>query len=209
MQSTDASDATGVAGQSIADSVPVPREVLLVDPYGAQGDVACVTAYVPVHVIDSCGANVVTGHEITGGVPVPENAVSCADTSVNVTLPALTTKNEYATDCPAAVTVVGVTVFLIDSAGDGVLVTVAVDGSDVTADPVGGVPVATAVLVIEPASMSACVTVYVPVQGVDASGASVVTGQVTAGGVSVPEKAVSSAATPVSVELPVLVTRKE
>ena len=39
---------------------------------------AWVTVYVPVHVVDACGASVVTGHVITGGVPVPENAVSAA-----------------------------------------------------------------------------------------------------------------------------------
>ena len=59
----------------------------------------------------------------------------------------------------------------------------------------------------DPASMSACVTVYVPVQVVDACGTSVVTGQVITGGVPVPENAVSAALTPVSVVFPVLVTR--
>ena len=70
-------------------------------------------------------------------------------------------------------------------------------------------PDAVAVFVIEPASMSACVTVYVPVQVVEAPGASVVTGQVITGGVPVPENAVSVADTPVSVALPVLVTKNE
>jgi hypothetical protein len=88
-------------------------------------------------------------------------------------------------------------------------VTVAVDGADVTAGPVGGVPVAVAVSMIEPASMSACVTVYEPVHVVDAPGASVVTGQVITGGVPVPENAVSTALTPVNVALPVLVTWNE
>jgi hypothetical protein len=88
-------------------------------------------------------------------------------------------------------------------------VTVAVEGADDTAGPVGGVPDTVAVLVIEPASMSACVTEYVPEQVVDAWGASVVTGHVTAAGVPVPEKADSSTATAVKFWFPVLVTANE
>ncbi|MEO3814744.1 hypothetical protein ABGB17_37595 [Sphaerisporangium sp. B11E5] len=45
-------------------------------------------------VVDSCGSNVVTGQEITGGVPVPENELSVAPTSVNVVFPVLTTVYE-------------------------------------------------------------------------------------------------------------------
>ena len=48
---------------------------------------ACVTTYVPVQVVDACGTKVVTGHVTTGGVPVPENAVSAALTPVNVVFP--------------------------------------------------------------------------------------------------------------------------
>ncbi|SNS08672.1 hypothetical protein SAMN05216276_1003308 [Streptosporangium subroseum] len=44
------------------------------------------------HVVMACGASVVTVHVITGGVPVPENAVSTTTTPVNVALPVLTTK---------------------------------------------------------------------------------------------------------------------
>ncbi|MEO3814742.1 hypothetical protein ABGB17_37585 [Sphaerisporangium sp. B11E5] len=44
--------------------------------------------------MDSCGASVVTGHETTGGVPVPENDVSAAETPVSVSLPVFTTKYE-------------------------------------------------------------------------------------------------------------------
>ncbi|SNT64893.1 hypothetical protein SAMN05216276_11429 [Streptosporangium subroseum] len=43
-----------------------------------------------VQVVEACGANVVTGHVTTPGVPVPENAVSAAPTPVNVALPVLT-----------------------------------------------------------------------------------------------------------------------
>ncbi|SNS08702.1 hypothetical protein SAMN05216276_1003310 [Streptosporangium subroseum] len=46
----------------------------------------------PVQVVIVCGASVVTGHVITGGVPVPENTVSATTTPVNVALPVLTTR---------------------------------------------------------------------------------------------------------------------
>ena len=62
-------------------------------------------------------------------------------------------------------------------------------------------------LTTDPASMSACVTVYVPVQVVDACGVSVVTGHVITGGVPEPENAMSVTLTPVNVVFPVLVTR--
>jgi YbbR domain-containing protein len=164
---------------------------------------------VPVHVVDACGASVATGHVMTGGVPVPENAVSVALTPVRSVLPVLVTWKEYVTVWPADVTADGEAVFNTDSDGAAVAVTVAVDGFDVTAGPVGGVPDAVAVSMIEPPSTSACVTVYVPVQVVDAPGAKVVTGHVMTGGVPVPENAVSVAPTPVNVALPVLVTWNE
>ncbi|SNS08643.1 hypothetical protein SAMN05216276_1003306 [Streptosporangium subroseum] len=88
-----------------------------------------------------------------------------------------------------------------------VTATVAVDGEDMTAEPVGGVPEATAVFTIAPASTSAWVVMYVPVQVVEACGASVVTGQLITGGVPVPENARSTAPTPVNVSFPVLTTR--
>ncbi|MDH2430445.1 hypothetical protein [Sphaerisporangium sp. TRM90804] len=55
---------------------------------------ACVVTYVPVQVVDACGARVVTGHETTGGVPVPENDVSAALTPVSVVFPLFTTTYE-------------------------------------------------------------------------------------------------------------------
>ncbi|MEU8385217.1 hypothetical protein [Streptosporangium sp. NPDC048865] len=58
---------------------------------------------------------------------------------------------------PAAVTVPGAAVFSSARPGADVSVTVAVDGADVTAGPVGGVPDALAVFTTEPASTSACV----------------------------------------------------
>ncbi|MFF3443375.1 hypothetical protein [Streptosporangium sp. NPDC002721] len=108
---------------------------------------------------------------------------------------------------PAAVTELGDAVFRSARPGAGAAVTVAVDESDATGGPVGGVPEATAVFTIEPASMSACVVTYVLVHVVEASGASVVTGQVTTGGAPVPENDVSVTPTLVNVALPVLTTR--
>ncbi|MFF3443366.1 hypothetical protein [Streptosporangium sp. NPDC002721] len=105
---------------------------------------------------------------------------------------------------PAAVAELGDAVFSSVSPGAAVMVTVAVDGADVTAGPAGGVPEATAVFTIAPASTSACVVTYVLVQVVDACGASVVTGQVITGGGPVPENAVSVTPTPVNVVFPVL-----
>jgi hypothetical protein len=55
--------------------------------------------------------------------------------------------------------VVGFADFTIVIAGAGAAVTVELDGGDVTSPPVGGVPVAVAVFVTEPASTSAWVTV--------------------------------------------------
>ncbi|SNT64887.1 hypothetical protein SAMN05216276_11423 [Streptosporangium subroseum] len=101
----------------------------------------------------------------------------------------------------------GDAVFSTDRLGAEVAVTVAVDGSEVTAGPVGGVPEATAVFTTEPASTSACVVTYVPVHVVEVCGANVVTGHVTADGVPVPENAVSTTTTPVNVALPVLTTK--
>ena len=90
----------------------------------------------------------------------------------------------------------------IVSAGFRVAVTVTVSGGDVTTGPVGGEPVAVALLFTSPASTSACVIVCVPVQVVSWPGASVVTGHTAA---------VSSWASfttrPVIVTLPVFVTR--
>ncbi|MEO3814748.1 hypothetical protein ABGB17_37615 [Sphaerisporangium sp. B11E5] len=46
------------------------------------------------HVVESCGASVVTGHEMTGGGPEPENDVSTTPTPVNVAFPVFTTVYE-------------------------------------------------------------------------------------------------------------------
>ena len=75
----------------------------------------------------------------------------------------------------------------------------------VTGGPAGGVPDAVAMLATDPASMSACVTVYDAAQVVEAFGASVPTGQVTA------DRPGSGSDTPteVRVTLPVFLTTNE
>jgi hypothetical protein len=186
--------------------VPDAVAVLVIEPASMS---AWVTTYVAVQVVDCCGATGAAGQVTTGAVPVPENADSATATPVRVWLPVFVTRNEYVTVCPAAVTVVGLAVFSSDRLAIALAVTVAVDGGEVTAGPAGGVPDAVAVLVIEPASMSACVTTYVAVHVVDVAGARVVTGQLTAGGVPVPVNAVSATFRLVSVTLPVFVTKKE
>ena len=91
---------------------------------------------------------------------------------------------------------------LIDGTGDAVTVAESVS---VTAGPVGGVPAAVAVFAIEPAFMSANVTVYVAVQVVEVAGANVDTGHETA------DKPGSGSVTPtlVNVTLPVFDTKNE
>src|SRR5436190_525651 len=82
-------------------------------------------------------------------------------------------------------------------------VVLVVSGADVMAGPVGGVPLAVALLLTTPALRSAWVIVCVPVQVVVAAGASVVAGQV-----ATVSRIASLIAMPVSVTLPMLVTRK-
>ena len=76
---------------------------------------------------------------------------------------------------------------------------------DVTAGPLGGIAAARAVLMIEPAFTSACVMVRIAVHVVDAPGARVATGQVTA------DRPLRGSVTPndVRVTLPALVTANE
>jgi hypothetical protein len=73
----------------------------------------------------------------------------------------------------------------------------------VTAAPVGGVPAAVAVFTTEPASTSACVSVYDAEHVVDPPGASVATGQDTAPTFG------SETPTEVNVTFPVFVTTNE
>ena len=66
---------------------------------------------------------------------------------------------------PAVVMVVGDAVFVTVIPGVGFAEMVAVEGGDTGAVPVGGVPVAVAVFANVVRSRSACVIVYVAVQG--------------------------------------------
>ncbi|MFF3443358.1 hypothetical protein [Streptosporangium sp. NPDC002721] len=196
----DESDATG----GPVGGVPDATAVFTIDPASMS---ACVVTYVLVHVVDACGASVVTGHVTTGGAPVPENDASATLKAVNVVLPVLTTAYEKVIVRSAAVTVAGAAVFNNARLGTRGMMIVAVDGPETTGGPVGGVPDATAVFTTDPASMSACVIVYVLVHVVVACGASVVTGQLITAGVPEPEKDVSATLKAVSVVLPVLTTR--
>ena len=177
--------------------VPLVVAVFTIEPAFMSDSV---TVYDAVHVVDSDGANVDTGHDTTDK---PGNG-SVTTTDVNVTLPLLVTTNEYATISPAAVTAVGNADFTIVIDGNCVAVTVS-ESESVTAGPVGGVPVAVAVFRIEPESMSATVTVYDAVHVVDPEGANVDTGHDTTdrpGNGSV-------TATEVNVTLPSLFTTNE
>jgi len=94
--------------------------------------------------------------------------------------------------------------------GDAVALKVVDDGVESTAAPPPiGAPLAVAVLVTVPASTSAWVGVYAAVQVTVAPGASdaAPAGQPGAGVLPLPVKAPSATATPVSVTLPVFVTR--
>ena len=122
---------------------------------------ACVTVYVAVQSTLAPGANAPGGQLATGGVPVPVNDSSVMAGSVMVTLPVLVTWNVYVTTSPAADTVRRVgRLGHRQRRGRRSPATVTDDGGDTGAvTPAGGVPVAVAVLAIEPASISACVTV--------------------------------------------------
>ena len=167
---------------------------------------ACEMVRVAVHVVDAPGGSVVTGHDTAD---IPGNGSDTA-TDVNVTLPVLVTRNEYVctspNDAPAgtvsvvrAADFVSVIVFVCSIGVD------VDEEADVIAGPVGGVPLAVAVLAITPVFTSACVIVRVAVHVVDAPGANVVDGQLMA------DRPVSGSAmlSEARVTLPVLVTRNE
>ena len=106
------------------------------------------------------GASGPGGHVATGATPVPEKSISSTATPLRGTLPVLVTWNVYVSTSPAAVTVVGDADLDSVNAAVWVTGTVTDDGGDTGGvTPAGGVPVAVAVLAIEPASMSAWVTV--------------------------------------------------
>jgi hypothetical protein len=154
---------------------------------------ACVSVYDFAHVVDAPGASVVAGQDTapTFGSETP--------TLVSVTLPVFATTKVYRIVDPAVMPLGVPAVLATEIAGERVIGAFAVL-VPVTADPVGGVPVAVAVLFTTPASTSACVSAYDFVHVVDAPGASVVAGQVT--------EPIFGSETPtlVSVTLPVFVT---
>ena len=113
---------------------------------------ACVSVYVPVHVVDTPGARLAAGQD-TALI-----SASVTPTLVSVTLPALVTRNVYGIVEPAVLPVAVPEVFFSVITGVRVIVVV-VFAVVVTAEPVGGVPDALAELFTTPASTSPWVTV--------------------------------------------------
>ena len=175
--------------------VPVTVALLFTSPASTS---ACVIVCVPVHVVLAPGASVVTGH-----VAAASSCASLTVTPVTVTLPVLVTTKLYAIVLPAVLPLGVPAVLSTLSDAVAVIGVFVVSGGEVTAGPVGGVPVTVALLFTSPASTSACVIVCVPVHVVLAPGASVVTGHVAAA-----SSCASLTVTPVTVTLPVLVTTK-
>ena len=183
--------------------VPFAVAVLLIDPALTS---AWVMVRVAVQVVDAPGASVGDGQLMlerptSGSVMV---------TDVRVTLPVLVTRNENVwvspSDAPAGAVSVVMATDLVSVMVLVWLIGVAVDELlDVMAGPLGGVPVADAVLMIDPAFTSVWVMVRVAVQVVEAPGANVVAGQVMADRPGIG----SLMLRPVSVTLPVLDTANE
>jgi hypothetical protein len=202
----DAADVSVAPDGSFAETVAV----FDTDPASTS---ACVTRYVAVHVTCAPGAidAAPAGHDTADNDPDPVNTPSCTTAFVNVTLPVFVIKNEYVTVCNAADTLVGDTDFFTVNPGDWVAVNTTVDDPDVTAPPLGFFPAADAVFDTEPASISACVTVYVAVHvtltpgAIDAAPA----GQLTADNDPEPVNAPSFTPTPCTVWFPEFVTTNE
>jgi hypothetical protein len=152
--------------------VPVTVAVLEMPPASRS---ACVVALVAVQETLAPGASVSTGCAgVHDSADIPGFG-SAMDTVDNVTLPVFVAVKVYVTTWPTAFTVDGDGDLVRASIGAGVAVTTA--GSDAeTVPPVGDVPLTVPVLRIEPASMSAWVTVRLAVQETVAFGASDVTG---------------------------------
>src|SRR4051794_17927579 len=81
---------SAVAGGEVTGGAPggVPdaAAVLVTAPASTS---ACVSEYVAVQAVAACGARLVTGQEISGRVPVPENEISSTVIAVRSTLPVL------------------------------------------------------------------------------------------------------------------------
>ena len=167
---------------------------------------ACVIVRVAVQVVDAAGVSVVEGHEMLDK-PVSGSVML---TVVKVTLPVLVTRNENVCTSPndapvGAISVVIATLF-INVIVFVWMIGVAVDELlDVTAGPEGGVPLADAELMTDPAFTSAWVIERVAVHVVEPPGDNVVDGH------EIPDRPVNGSVidTEVSVTLPVLVTANE
>ena len=167
---------------------------------------ACVIVRVALQVVDAPGARVIDGQVIAD----KPGSGSETPTEVRVTLPVLVTTNENVcvspNDAPSGVVSVVIATDLVNASVFAWLIGVAVDeAAEFTAGPDGGVPLAVAVLLIEPALTSAWVMVRVAVQVVEAPGARIVAGQVMADNPG----SGSVMATAVKVTLPVFVTANE
>ena len=182
--------------------VPEAVAVLLMEPAFT---LACVMVRVAVHVVDAPGASVVDGQLTTDS---PGRGSETA-TDVSVTFPVLVTTNENVCTSPndapvgavseeIAADLVRVIVFTC------VMEVVTVDWA-LTVEPEGTLPVAVAVLMIDPAFTSAWVIVRVAVQVNEAPAASVVAGQLMT------DKPARGSVTPTvfSGTDPMLVTRNE
>ena len=126
-------------------------------------------------------------------------------------MPVLVTSNVYSIVSPgetnpsASASISSSPDFSSSSSGSGTGVgTIAVSGGDATS-PVGDVPVAIAVFVIEPVFMSSCVTAY----GADSEDLQLAGLERDRSGRDTRDRDHRSTVTPVSVTLPVLVTVNE
>jgi hypothetical protein len=187
-------EATGVIGIPLG-GVPVTVAVFTKEPASRS---ACVTVCEAVQVVETPGAKVVTG-QLTAVVRGSETAML-----VMVTLPVLVTTNEYGTMVPTALTDTVAVDFTTDNAGPCIAGTVTVlEFTGAIGAPIGGVPTTEAVLITEPASRSAWVTVWLAEQRVEAPGASDATGQL------MPVAVASEMLSALIVTFPVLVTVNE
>ena len=200
-----------MSGGADGGGVPFAVAVLSMPPLSTS---AWVTVYVAVHVTgDSVGDNVAIV-----GVPSPQSIAdrpgsgSLTLMSVSVTVPVFATSNEYVMTSPAAAALAGSAVLARVSSDVWSVSTVSVSAvGGIGSPPPGGVPVTDAVLVIAPASMSACVTEYVAVHvtGSSAGASEAIDGEPSPQSTSERPGSGSVTVTAVSVTLPVLSTSNE
>ena len=199
----------GVSTGGPVGGTPVPVAELRTEPASIS---ACVSVYSAVKVAFSPGASV-TGPGVIGPrSPEPVKSASTGATSFSVKLPVLVTRNEYVTFCPTVNEDASVTseLFTMVRAGSCTAGISTSEGGESTGGPVGGVPEATAAFEIEPASTSACVTVYSAVKVARWPGIRPSTDAgVKADSSPEPENSVSEGATSFSVTFPVFSTRNE